>query len=173
CLDVVPVDVCLWPGTVILNCQADGYPDVNDNGSEQKQTNYPKQRAEVAQVLRVTIDPVGADKNLQIAKQMPDHKEDQNDARDRDNHFFPNRRAIKSCQNIHVTSRRRSSGARFRLWMRLGASRVVPASDFPLLANRTSGSARAGKVRGRENCSSGRRGDPIIGPQSKQSQSFT
>src|SRR5438094_647836 len=90
CLDVVPVDVCLWPGTAILNCQVDGHPDVNDDGSEQEQTNCPKQRAEVAQVLRVTIDPVGADKNLQIAKQMPDHKEDQNDARDRDNHFFPN-----------------------------------------------------------------------------------
>ena len=82
-------------------------------------------------MLRVAVDPIRAEENLQVAEQMSDDEEDQNDARDRDNHFFPNRRAIKSCQNIHVTSRRRSSGVCFRLWMRLGASRVVPASGFP------------------------------------------
>src|SRR5262245_6223299 len=71
---------------------------------------------------------------------MPDDKEDQNDARDCDNHFFPNRRAIKNCQNIHVRSRRRSSGVHFRLWMPLGASRLLPASRFLLFANRTSSS---------------------------------
>jgi hypothetical protein len=47
-------------------------------------------------MLRVTVDPVRSDKNLQISEQMADYEKDQNDARDRDNHFFSNRRAIKS-----------------------------------------------------------------------------
>src|SRR4029077_13262629 len=80
CLNIVPVDIGLGPGSPVLNCQLDGHPDVNNDRGEQEQTNYPKQRAEVAQMLRVTIDPVGADKNLQIAKQVSDHKKDQNDA---------------------------------------------------------------------------------------------
>jgi hypothetical protein len=61
---------------------------------------------------------------------MPDNEKDQNDAGDGDDHFLPNRRAIKSCQNIHVTSGRQSSGVCFRLWMRLGASRAVPVQVF-------------------------------------------
>jgi hypothetical protein len=65
-------------------------------------------------MLRVTIDPVGANENLQISKQMPNDKEDQNDAGDRDNHFFSNRRVVKSSENIHVTSRRRS-----RAWFQI------------------------------------------------------
>src|SRR4029077_10791968 len=81
---------------------------------------------------------------------MPDNKKDQNDASDGDDHFFSYRRAIKSCQNIHVTSRRRSSGVCCRLWMGLGASRVVPAFRFSSIC-------------GPENCSPGRRGAPKPG----------
>jgi hypothetical protein len=36
---------------------------------------------------------------------MSDNEKDQNDAGDGDDHFFSNRRAIKSCENIHVASR--------------------------------------------------------------------
>jgi hypothetical protein len=41
---------------------------------------------------------------------VPDNEKDQNDAGDGDDHFFSNRRAIKGCQNIHVTIRCRSIG---------------------------------------------------------------
>jgi hypothetical protein len=36
---------------------------------------------------------------------MPDDENNQNDAGDGDDHFFSNRRAIKSGENIHVSSR--------------------------------------------------------------------
>ena len=53
-------------------------------------------------MLRVTVDPVRPDKDLQIPKQMSDDKHNQNDAGDCDDHFLPNRRAIKGSQNIHA-----------------------------------------------------------------------
>jgi hypothetical protein len=46
-------------------------------------------------MLGVTIDPVRSEENLQVAEQMSDDKKDQNDAGDRDDHFLPNRGAIK------------------------------------------------------------------------------
>jgi len=64
---------------------------VNNDRGEQEQTDYPKQRAEIAQMFLVTVDPIRSYKNLQIAEQMSDDKKDQNDAGDRDDHFFPNR----------------------------------------------------------------------------------
>ncbi|MGB8825460.1 MAG: hypothetical protein WCD25_19080 [Pseudolabrys sp.] len=101
---------------------------MNDDGHEQEQTDYPKQRPKVAEVFRVTIDPVGTDKNLQIAKQMPDHKEDQNDARERDNHFFSNRRAIKSSKDIHDDLAH--AEARRTLFEIMNAARSVKAASL-------------------------------------------
>jgi hypothetical protein len=53
-------------------------------------------------MFRVIIDPIRADENLQISKQMSDHEQNQNDPRDRDDHFFSNRRPIESRYNIHA-----------------------------------------------------------------------
>jgi hypothetical protein len=47
-------------------------------------------------MLRVTVDPIRSDENLQIPQQMSDHKKDQNDAGDGHNDFFSHRGAIKS-----------------------------------------------------------------------------
>jgi hypothetical protein len=69
---------------------------VSDDGQEQEKADRPEQRTEVAQMLRVTVDPIRSEKNLQVPQEMSDHKKDQNDARDSDDHFFPNRRPIKS-----------------------------------------------------------------------------
>src|SRR6266481_3598205 len=76
CLHIVSVDVGVWPGAPVLNCQLDRYPDVNNNRDKQEQTNRPQQRAKIAQVLRVTVDPIGSEKNLQIPEQMSYHKQD-------------------------------------------------------------------------------------------------
>src|SRR5262249_5859513 len=99
--DILPVDVSLRSRTAVFNRQSNGHANVNDDSREQEQTDYPKQRAEVAQMLRVTVDPIRSDKNLQIAQQMADNEKDQNDARDRDDHFFSNGRVIESGENIH------------------------------------------------------------------------
>jgi len=53
------------------------------------------------QMLRVTVDPIWTQKNLQIPEQMSDNKKNQNNARDRDDHFLSNGRAVKSGENIH------------------------------------------------------------------------
>ena len=95
CFDVTLVDVRLRSGAPVFNCQLDRHVDVNDDGGEQKNSYQPKQRAEIVQMLRVTVDPIRADENLQIPEQMSDHEKDQNDAGDRDDDFFSDRRAIK------------------------------------------------------------------------------
>jgi hypothetical protein len=41
-------------------------------------------------MLRVTVDPIRSDKNLQIPKQMSDYKKNQNNAGDGDDDFFSN-----------------------------------------------------------------------------------
>ena len=95
-LDVSSVDVWLGPGAAILNREQDREVNVKKNCDEEKCSNQPKQRAEIAQMFRVTVDPIRADKNLQIAQEMSNHKKNQNDAGDRDDNFFSNRGAIKS-----------------------------------------------------------------------------
>ena len=61
----------------------------------------PKERAEVAEMLRVIIDPTRSEKNLQISKEMPDDEEHQNDAGKGNDHFFANGRAIKRGESSH------------------------------------------------------------------------
>src|SRR5260370_1203118 len=61
------------------------------------------ERTEIPEVLRVTINPIWSNKNLQVAEQMSDHEKNQNDAGNRDDHFFSNGRPIKSRQQSHDT----------------------------------------------------------------------
>ncbi len=56
-------------------------------------------------MLRVTIDPIGSQKNLQISQQMTDNEENQNDSRDRDDEFFPDGGAVKSGNVSHKKRR--------------------------------------------------------------------
>jgi hypothetical protein len=49
---------------------------MNNDSREQEQTNCPKQGAEIAQVLRVIVDPFRTQKNLQIPEQMPYNEEE-------------------------------------------------------------------------------------------------
>src|SRR4029453_17185612 len=104
CFDVPLIDIRLRTGTPVFNCQLDSHVDVSNDRDEQKNPNQPKQRTEVAQMFRVTIDPIRSDKYLQIPEQMSDHKQDQNDAGDRDDYFFSDRRTIKMCQKLHATN---------------------------------------------------------------------
>ena len=58
--DVFPLPVRFRPSAAVIDRQANRHVNVNDHGREQKDSNQPEQRAEVAQMLRVTIDPIGA-----------------------------------------------------------------------------------------------------------------
>ena len=66
CFDVALVDVRLRPGTPILNREQDRQVNVKDNRDEKKSANQPKQGAKIVQMLRVTIDPIRPDENLQV-----------------------------------------------------------------------------------------------------------
>jgi hypothetical protein len=74
---------------------------VNDDRCEQEHADCPKQRPEVTEVFRVTVNPIWTQKNLQIAEQMSDDENNQDNACDRDDHFLSNGRAIESGENIH------------------------------------------------------------------------
>ena len=102
CFDVPLIDIGLGPGTPVFNCQLDSHVNVSNDRGEEKNPDQPKHRTEIAQMFRVTVDPVRSDKYLQIPEQMSDHKQDQNDAGDGDDYFFSDRRTIKSCYNIHA-----------------------------------------------------------------------
>jgi len=52
-------------------------------------------------MLRVTVNPIWAQKNLQIPEQMSDDEKNQDDARDCNGYFLSNGRAIESGENIH------------------------------------------------------------------------
>src|SRR3954453_16380021 len=54
CFDILPLYVLLRSCTAVFDRQLNRHVNMNDDNHEQEQTNYPKQRPEVAQVLRVT-----------------------------------------------------------------------------------------------------------------------
>src|SRR5206468_11124640 len=66
CFDVVQVDVAFGPRTPIFDGQLDRHVNMDNYRREQEQTDCPKQRAEIAQMLRVTVNPVWTQENLQI-----------------------------------------------------------------------------------------------------------
>ena len=74
---------------------------MQQHGHEQNGAHDPEQRPEIAQMLRVTVDPVRPEKDLQIAEQMADDEEHQNDSRDRDDQLFADGSAIKSGKSGH------------------------------------------------------------------------
>jgi hypothetical protein len=94
--DVAFIYVRLGPGTAILDRKQDREVNVKTNSDEKKSSNQPKERTQIVQVLRVTVDPIGSNENLQIPQQMSDDKKNQNGAGDGDDDFFSNRGAIKS-----------------------------------------------------------------------------
>src|ERR1043166_2904313 len=79
------------PRPAIFDGQTDRVEDVEKDVREEKDSNGPEDRAELAQMFRVTIHPVGSEKDLQIPEKMSDHERDQDDASHRHNHFFADR----------------------------------------------------------------------------------
>src|SRR5262245_18963541 len=87
--------VVLRSRATIFDREQNGKVNVKQHCEKKKCANYPEQRAEIAQMLGVTVNPIGADKNLEVSQQMSDHEQNQNYASDGDNHFPPNRRMTK------------------------------------------------------------------------------
>ena len=82
-----------------------GEEDMQQHGAEEESPDNPENRTEIPQMLGITIDPVGSDENLQIPKQMSDDEKDQNNPRDRDDHFAAHRGVIEEEEPVHVRFR--------------------------------------------------------------------
>src|SRR5436190_1226937 len=66
CFDVALVYVPLRAGTPVFDCQLDGHVDVNENSGQQENSDQPKQRTEIAQMLRVSVDQMRLAAEFQI-----------------------------------------------------------------------------------------------------------
>src|SRR4029077_20987392 len=141
------IDVRLGPSAPVLDRQLNRRINVNGNGSEQKNPNCPKQWAEVAQMLRVTIDPIGPEKDLQVSEQVADYEKNKNDARDGDDHLFPDRRTIKSRDETAGGSNGPygRSGRRVELRLVIGRGHLLPGFTAGMRA-RSAGNLLASNV---------------------------
>src|SRR5262245_25528389 len=72
--------VMFGAGPSVLDRQPDGVVNVDQDDEEEKGTNDPKKRSKVAQMFRVTVDPVRPEEDLQVAQEMADDKQDQDHA---------------------------------------------------------------------------------------------
>src|SRR5438128_6992015 len=82
-LHIIALAIPLGSGASIIDREADRDVNVNDYRNEEKNSDEPQQRAEIAQMLRVAVDPIRAEEDLQVAEKMADDKQDQNDPRNR------------------------------------------------------------------------------------------
>src|SRR5947207_9856865 len=74
--DVIPLDVTCGTGAFIFDGEQDREINMQNHGREQNDSNKPEQWTEIAQMLRVSVDPFRAEKDLEIAEQMSDDKKD-------------------------------------------------------------------------------------------------
>src|SRR5260370_37280883 len=136
---IFSVDVWLGARPTIFDSELNRRVNVDGNGSEQKNPNCPKQWAEVAQMLRVTVDPIGPEKDLQVSEQMADYEKNKNDARDGDDHLFPDRRTVKSGDEAAGGSNGPCRRDGCRLWLRLliGRGHLLPGFTAGMRARST------------------------------------
>src|ERR1700738_193437 len=86
----------------IFDREQDREINVQHDRAEQDKADDPKQRPEIAQMLGVAVDPFRPEKDLQIAEQMTDHKQDQDGAGRGDDHFSSDGGVAKSRERVHL-----------------------------------------------------------------------
>ncbi len=85
--DRVLAPVVLGPGPPVLDREPDRVIDVREHDDEEKGADHPEQRPEVAQMLGIAIDPLRPEEDLEIAEEMPDDEENEDDPGHRHDHF--------------------------------------------------------------------------------------
>src|SRR5260370_16635633 len=91
---IFSVDVWLGARATIFDSELNRRVNVDGNGGEHKNPNCPKQWAEVAQMLRVTVDPIGPEKDLQVSEQIADYEKKTNYTHAANYHCFPDPSAL-------------------------------------------------------------------------------
>ena len=103
--------VMLGPCAAILDRELDRVINVEDDDHEQERPDDPEERAELAQLLGVAVDPLRSEENLQIAEEMADDEQNQDQPGHRHDHFPANGGAMKGGYGGHkVASRRPDNG---------------------------------------------------------------
>src|SRR4051812_26624018 len=78
--DVTAIAVGFGSGATIFDRQKDCEVNVQENADQKKRADEPEQWAEITQMLRVGVDPLRPKIDLEIAKQVTKHEQDQNHA---------------------------------------------------------------------------------------------
>jgi hypothetical protein len=100
-LHIVAFHIPVGARAAVLNGQSDRRVNVNRHRDDEKHANGPKQRPQLAQMLGITVDPGRPEEDLQIPEQMSDDEKNENDARERDDDFSANRRAMEGGKSGH------------------------------------------------------------------------
>src|ERR1043166_7453262 len=85
--DVVSIAIRFRTRAAVFNREQNCEINVQNHCDQKKHANHPKNRAEIAKMLRVGVDPFWSEINLQIAEQMSDHEQNQNHACSGDDYF--------------------------------------------------------------------------------------
>ena len=103
--------VMLGPCPAILDRELDRVINVEDDDDEQDASDDPEERAELPELLGVAVDPLRSEENLEIAKEMADDEQNQDQPGHRHDHFPANGGAMKGGYGGHkVASRRPDNG---------------------------------------------------------------
>src|SRR5438445_8589489 len=82
--DMLSFDIIVRSSTSVVDGKPNGEINVQRDGNQKDHPHQPKQRAKIAQMLGVIIDPAGPEKYLEVADQMTDYEQQQNQPSNRD-----------------------------------------------------------------------------------------
>ncbi len=86
-LDHILTPVALGPGAAIFEHELDRVIDVDHDDDKEEGANDPENRPEIVQMLGVAVNPFRAEENLEVAEEMPDDEENQDDPGHRHDHL--------------------------------------------------------------------------------------
>src|SRR2546423_13329163 len=87
-LHVLFLFVTNWPRPAIFQRETDREENMEQDIDQQKGADNPEQGAELAEMFRVGVDPIGPEKDLEVPEEMANHERDQDHARNRDDHLL-------------------------------------------------------------------------------------
>lgn len=87
--DVLFFCVSNRPGAAVIDGQTNRVINVQHDRDEEENAERPEQRSKRTQMLRVAVDPVRTEKDLQVAEQMSDNESNQDQPCDRDDELLP------------------------------------------------------------------------------------
>lgn len=85
--DCLPALVTLGPRPAVLDREPDGVVNVKEDDDQEPAADDPEEHPEPAQFFGVTVDPLRAEENLEVAEEMADDEKNQDEPGHRHDHF--------------------------------------------------------------------------------------